>query len=60
MASINDHDISIIEIFTFPIWFTISIAFFGVVIISVVVGIIGAILDVLIGFIALPFKPFFD
>ncbi len=66
MATRNDSSfptvlVALILIITFPVWFTIAAALFGVVVglASVVVGVIAAIFGVMIALIALPFKLIF-
>ena len=53
--------LAIILIITFPIWFAVGAALFGVVIglFGVVIGVIAAIFGGLIALIALPFKLLF-
>jgi uncharacterized membrane protein len=55
--STSTYNIPLVVIFTFPVWFALGITFFGVLIVSVAIGIMAAILDSLI---ALLFERFPD
>jgi hypothetical protein len=53
--------IIIILIFTFPIWFSVGAALFGVMagIVGALIGVVGAVFGLLVAAIALPFKLIF-